>query len=242
MVENNNVKMGFRDGFPIAIGYASISFAVGFFASSAGLSWLEAFAISVFNFTSAGQIAAIPIIASCGSLLELALTQIVINSRYARMSVSLSQRLGPSVRLRDRLAIAFFNSDELFAIACAKNSLIGSKYYLSLAIVPYCGWIFGTLFGAVLGGILPAIISESLSVAIYAMFIAIIIPVAKIQRSTALCILASIVCSFAFEFLPVLRDIPDGLVIVILAVALSALFALIAPVSEKDPWEEEECV
>ena len=98
MNENNNIRMGLRDGLPIGIGYFVIAFAVGVFASSCGLSWLEAFMISVTNFTMAGEIAALPIIAAGGSLLELALTQLIINSRYAIMSISLSQRLSDKVR------------------------------------------------------------------------------------------------------------------------------------------------
>ena len=112
----------------------AISFAVGVFAASLGFSWLEALAVSMLNFTSAGEIAALPIIAAGGSLVELALTQLVINSRYALMSISLSQRLGDSIRLRDRFLLAFFNGDEIFALVCAKESLVGKKYFYALAL------------------------------------------------------------------------------------------------------------
>ncbi len=121
MLENNSLRMGLRDGLPIGLGYFVISFAIGVFASSLGISWLEALLISMLNFTSAGQIAAIPIIAAGGSLFELVLTQVVINSRYALMSITLSQRLSDSVRLRDRFLIAFVNGDEVFAISCGKE-------------------------------------------------------------------------------------------------------------------------
>lgn len=231
--------MGFRDGFAIGIGYLLISFTVGFFSVASGLNWLEALLISALNLTSAGQIAAIPIIAAGGSLLELALTQIVINSRYALMSISLSQRLGESVSFRDRFIIAFFNTDEIFAVACAKDSMLGKKYLLSLATIPYIGWSLGTLFGALLGGILPSLLTGAFSVAIYAMFVAIIIPGAKVHLATAICILSSIAVSFAFEFIPMLNAVPRGIFIVVATVLLSAFFALVAPISEKDPWEEE---
>lgn len=242
MVENNNLRMGFRDGLPIGIGYFAISFTVGFFSVVSGLNWLEALLISVLNLTSAGQIAAIPIIAAGGSLVELALTQLVINSRYALMSISLSQRLGESVRFRDRFIIAFFNTDEIFAVACAKESILGKKYLLSLASLPYIGWSLGTLFGALLGGVLPSLLTGALSVAIYAMFIAIIIPEAKAHLATAMCILSSIAVSFAFEFISVFKNFPRGIFIVVATIVLSALFAFISPISETDPWEEEESV
>ena len=238
MLENNNQKMGLRDGLPIGIGYFAISFAVGFFASSCGLPWFEAFMLSVTNFTMAGEIAAIPIIAAGGSLIELALTQLIINSRYAIMSISLSQRLSDKVRMRDRFLIAFFNSDEIFALVCAKESLIGTRYIYALAILPYLGWIFGTLIGAVLGALLPTFLANALSVGLYAMLISIIMQASKESRKNAICVATSIAVSCAFAFLPVLKEIDTGIAVVIITVALSSIFALVAPIPERDPWKE----
>lgn len=232
--------MGLRDGLPIGIGYFAISFAVGVFAASLNLRWFEALAISMMNFTSAGEIAAIPVIAAGGSLVELALTQMVVNSRYALMSISLSQRLGKSVRLRDRFLIAFFNGDEIFALVCAKESLVGKKYFFSLAILPYLGWSFGTLCGAVVGDLLPDFLSEALAVALYAMLITIITQASKTSKSTLVCIIVAITVFCISEFLPFLQLIPRGITVVILSVIISAIFALVAPVSEHDPWEEAE--
>ncbi len=240
MQENNNSRMGLRDGTPIAVGYVVISFAVGFFASTAGLKWIEAFLISALNLTSAGQIAAIPIIAAGGSLIELALTQLVINSRYFLMSISLSQRFGESVSLRDRFIIAFFNTDEIFAVACAKEAMLGRKYLYSMVVFPYIGWSFGTLAGAILGGVLPSLLTAAMSVAIYAMFIAIVVPQAKAHLATVICVLLSIAFSITFDVVPKLKTVPKGMVIVIITVVLSAFFALVAPISEHDPWEEED--
>ena len=239
MYENNNVRMGIRDGFPIGLGYLFISFAVGVFASSLDLSWFEALMISMLNFTSAGEIAAIPVIASGGSLFGMALTQLVINSRYALMSISLSQRLGKSVRLRDRFLLAAFIGDEVFAISCAKESLIGKKYFLSLAILPYIGWSLGTLLGSIVGSVIPTFLASALSISLYAMLITIITQASKASRSTMLCVVSAISLSCLVEFLPMFDDLPSSLMVVILSVVLSAIFALIAPVSEKDPWQEE---
>lgn len=231
--------MGFRDGLPIGIGYTVISFAMGLFASSLGLNWFEALTISMLNLTSAGQVTAMPIIAAGGSLFEIGLTQLVINSRYALMSISLSQRLGRSVRMRDRFLIGFFNTDEIFALACGKESLLGKRYLFALFLYPYIGWSLGTLLGSLLGGILPAIVTSAFSVSLYAMFIAIITPAAKVSRSTTLCIFAAIALSVTFELTPVLTELPKGMVVVIITVVLSTLFALVAPISEHDPWEKE---
>lgn len=240
MNENNNYRMGLRDGLPIGIGYFAISFAFGLFSVSLGLSWSLSLAISMLNLTSAGQIAAVPIIASMGSLIELGLTQLVINARYALMSVSLSQRLSPTVRLLDRFLIAFVNTDEIFAVACGKEAMLGKKYIFSLALYPYIGWSLGTLFGALLGGVMPGLLATAFSVALYAMFIAILMPAAKTSLPTALCILSAIAISCIFRFVPVLSKVQSGMVIVIIAVSISAIFALLAPIDNKDPWEESE--
>lgn len=239
MTENNNVRMGLRDGIPIGVGYFAMSFAFGLFSVSMGLTAIEAVMISMFNLTSAGQIAAVPIIASGGSMITLALTQIVINARYALMSISLSQRLGKNVRLYDRFLIAFFNTDEIFAVSCAKESLLGKKYLYSIAILPYLGWTLGTLLGAIAGNVLPEILVNALSVSLYAMFVAILMPSAKASKSTALCIFFAIAVSSAFYFIPYLKHVPMGVVIIISAVVISAVFAIVAPVEDPDPWGEE---
>ncbi len=239
MKENNNFKWGLRDGLPICFGYLSVSFAFGIFATSSGLSLLESVMISIFNLTSAGQLAAVPIIASSGGFLELALTQLVINLRYALMSVSLSQRLGNSVRLRDRFLIAFANTDEVFAVASAQPTSVGRRYLFGLILTPPIGWTLGTLLGAAAGNILPPVVLSALGIAIYAMFIAIVIPVARVDKKTALCALLSVMLSCAFYFIPTLKAIPSGFVIIICAVVASAFFAVIAPVEMPEQGDEE---
>lgn len=234
--------MGLRDGVPIGIGYFAMSFAFGLYATSLGISSLEAMFISMFNLTSAGQIAAVPIIASGGSLISLALTQLVINARYALMSISLSQRLGSNVRLCDRFAIAFFNTDEIFAVSCAKESLLGKRYLYAIALIPYLSWTLGTLCGAIAGNVLPKVLVNALSVLLYAMFIAILMPSAKASGSVALAIGVAIALSSIFYFIPQLKSIPLGIVIISIALLVSAVFALVAPIEDPDPWEEAEYV
>lgn len=234
MRENNNFREGLRNGIPICLGYFSVSFAFGIFAVSNGLSILETLLISMTNVTSAGQLAAVPIITGGGTLIELAVSMFVINLRYALMSVSLSQKLGKSVRMADRFLIAFVNTDEVFAVASAKSGLVGRYYLFGLILTPYLGWSAGTLLGAVAGNILPAIVVSALGVAIYGMFLAIIIPPAKKSRATALCILLAVALSCAFFYIPALQAVPSGFVVILCAVAASALFAAVAPVAEQE--------
>ena len=236
MEENRNVKMGFRDGLPIGLGYLSVSFAFGILGVSEGLSVLECFMISLFNLTSAGQLAAVPIIATGGSFIELALTQLVINLRYSLMSVSLSQKLGGSVRLRDRFLISFGNTDEIFAVASSKGTPVGREYLFSLMVYPILGWTLGTTLGALAGNILPQIFVNALGIAIYAMFIAIIIPAARTEGRVALCILTSAALSLIFYYLPPFNKIPSGFAIIICATLASLIFAIAAPI---EPEGEE---
>ena len=216
----------------IGLGYLSVSFAFGIIAVGSGLSILEAVMISAFNVTSAGQLAAVPILASLGSALELVLTQIVINMRYALMSVSLSQKLGDDVRFKERLLVGFLNTDEVFGVAVGKGSMLGKNYLFGLILPPFVGWTLGTLFGAVLGDILPELLVNALGIALYAMFIAIVIPEGRTNAKTALCILVSAALSVAFYYLPYLSEIPSGFTVITIAVAVSVAFALLCPIEE----------
>ncbi len=237
--ENNNFKTGVRDGLPICFGYLSVSFAFGIFATGAGLSVWEVILISMMNVTSAGQLAAVPIIVGMGSFVELAMTQLVINLRYSLMSVSLSQRLGESVRLRDRFLISFVNTDEVFAVSMGKGQPLGRKYLFGLILTPYIGWSLGTLLGAAAGNILPEIVISALGIAIYAMFIAIVTPEIKKSIKTALLVIVAVILSCLFKYTPVLNKIPSGFVIIICAVAVSALFAALAPIKDEEVDENE---
>ena len=236
--ENVSFRMGIRDGVPIALGYLAVSFAFGLMAVKEGLSVLEAVFISMFNVTSAGQIAALPIISVGGSLIELALTQVVINMRYALMSVSLSQRFGKSVTLGDRFAFGFMNTDEIFAVACGKETPLGRKYMYGLIVSPFFGWVLGTLLGAVAGEVLPALLVSALSASMYAMFIAILVPAAKARLGTLFAILAAIGVSALLEFVPIFSVIPSGFRVIICAVSVSLLFAFISPVESE---VDEKC-
>ena len=235
--ENNRFRHGLRDGFPIGLGYIPVSFAFGIFATGAGLSVPETVLISLFNMTSAGQMAAVPLLVGGGSLFELFLSQLFINMRYALMSVSLSQVFGSSVRPTDRLWIAFGNTDEIFAVSMGKESLLGRRYYAGLLLSPLIGWTLGTLLGAMAGNVLPARLSAALSVAIYAMFLAILVPPAKKSRPVLFCILLALVLSCVFSFVPYLSDIPEGFRIILCGVLAAGVLTFLAPLPKEDAHE-----
>ncbi len=239
MKRKSDFIKGILDGLPICLGYLSVSFAFGIFATESGLTILETLFISMTNVTSAGQLAAVPIITAGGSLAELALCQGIINLRYALMSTSLSQKLDKSIRLLDRFVIAFVNTDEVFAVSSGKKTAVGRSYMYGLILTPYLGWSVGTFIGALAGNILPAGVVSALGIAIYGMFVAIVVPEMKENKKTAFAVLLAMVLSCAFEFLPFLQRVPDGFVVILCAVAASLLFAFLFPVEVKEERENE---
>jgi 4-azaleucine resistance transporter AzlC len=222
---------GLLAGVPICLGYLSVSFAFGIFAAEQGLSLGEALLISMTCVTSAGQLAAVPIMAAGGSLVALALSQLVINMRYALMSISLTQKFGPDVRFLDRFWIAFCNTDEIFAVATGEKGEVSRFFMLGLILTPWLGWTGGTLLGALAGNILPAVVTSALGVAIYGMFIAIVMPEMKKERSVAGCVAIAVALSCLIYYVPGLKAL-SGFSVIICAVIASAVMAWLAPVKE----------
>lgn len=166
-------------------------------------------------------------------MLEMALTQLVINIRYALMSVSLSQKLDRSVKTFQRMLIAYGNTDEIFAVASSKPGSVGSRYMYGLIFLPVIGWVGGTLAGAVASTLLPAAVISALGVALYGMFIAIVVPVAKESRSVLIVTGMALILSAAFYYLHVLREISSGFTIIICTVAAAGIGAVLFPVKEE---------
>lgn len=236
----NDFKKGLRDGIPICLGYISVSFTFGMMAVSDGLPAWAAVLISASNVTSAGQFAALDIIVALGTFFELALTQFVINLRYALMSLSWSQKLDPSVKLWQRLIIAFVDTDEIFALSSSLPGTLGFKYMLGLGLTPVAGWVGGTALGALASSLLPASISSALGVAIYGMFLAIIIPPARKKLSVRTVVIIAVILSCILHYTPGLNHISSGFAIIICAVAASAFGAVKFPVKGDPNLEEED--
>ena len=224
---------GIRDGIPIGLGYLSVSFTFGMMAVSCGIPVWAAVAISMTNLTSAGQFAGISMIAASASFLEVALTQLVINIRYALMSLSLSQRLEKTVKTMGRMGISFGITDEIFAVASTKESKVGKRYMAGLIFVPYIGWTVGTLLGAAAGTFLPEAIRSALGIAIYGMFLAIIVPAAKKSFPVFVVILIAVAMSCVFRWAPVLNQVSSGFVIIICSVTAAIVGAVLFPKREE---------
>ena len=223
-----------KDGMPICVGYFSVSFGFGAMAVAQGLSVLHAALISATNLTSAGQFAGLTVIAAGAAILEMILTQIVINSRYALMSMALGQRLGPTVGTGKRLAAAFFNTDEVFALGMARTQPLTVSYFTGAGTIAALGWVSGTAIGALAGSVLPMSLRNALGVMLYGMFIAIVVPQAKEEKPLCVGILLALVFSCLFAWVPVLTQVSAGLAIVICTVAAAAICALLFPVKEEE--------
>lgn len=227
---------GLRDGIPIGLGYLSVSFGFGISAVSRGLSALCSVLISMTNLTSAGQVAGLAIMAAGGSLLEMFVNQLIINMRYALMGISLTQKLDDTFNTVNRMLVSFFITDEIFAVASSKDS-ISAGYMYGLGVMPYIGWASGTLLGAVAGELLPASVSAALGLAIYGMFVAIVVPAASKSRGILLCSLIAAGISCCLKYIPLFSFVTQGFSIIICAVLAASTAALLFPVKE----DKDDC-
>ena len=229
-----SVKKGLRDGIPISLGYFAVSFAFGILAVDSGCTVLEAVLISFTNLTSAGQFAGLTVIAQAGTLLEMAITQLVINSRYMLMSIAMSQKVDADFHGIWRWLLGYGITDEIFAAAIQTDGTIKRSYFGSLIILPVIGWTAGTFLGAFLGNILPVMLTNALGVALYGMFIAVVVPKAREDFHVLFAVLIAVAISMALKYIPVFSFISGGFGIIICAVAASAVGALVFPVKEDE--------
>ena len=230
----NAYRTGVHRGLPVGVGYFSVSFGFGAMAAAQGLRALDATLISMTNLTSAGQFAGLTLILAAATLWELILTQLVINSRYALMSLALSQRMGQRIGVLPRLFIAFFNTDEIFALAMAEKGPLTVPFMLGLGTTPILGWTAGTLCGALAGSVLPASIRVALGVMLYGMFIAIVVPPARQEKPVLITVILALILSCLFTWVPGLKEVSAGISIVICTVAAAAICAWLHPIEEEE--------
>ena len=225
-------RQGIRHGIPIGLGYLSVSFAFGMKAVWDGLTVLQAVLISMTNLTSAGQLAALPLMVGGASLAEMALTQLTINLRYALMSLSLGRKLDGSMGTPQRMIFSFANTDEIFAVSSSQPGKVGKHYLYGLMAAPWIGWSLGTFLGAAAGALLPDFVRTALGIAIYGMFLAIILPPARKRRPVRFVVLAAVALSLCFHYIPELNTVSSGFAIIICSVLAAAAGAWRFPAEE----------
>ena len=234
-------KRGLIAGIPIALGYLSVSFTFGIIAISYGMTWWEATLISMTCVTSAGQFSGIQTMRFPGLWLDMFISQLTINIRYSFMSIALSQKLNKNFKGIWRWIMGFMITDEIFAVAVSNESVTRS-FFAGLATLPYIGWALGTLLGSLLGNILPESIMSALGLALYGMFVAIVVPEMKKVRPVIFVVIIAAALSTAFTYAPVLKNVSSGLSISICAIVSAAVIALIFPHDDTNTEEGSETV
>lgn len=225
---------GFSKGIPIALGYIPVAFTFGLIAVGGGLSpWMAIF-ISLSNVTSAGQFAGTNLIIEGSGYLEIALTTFVINIRYMLMSLSLSQKIDSKINLVQRLIFGFGITDETFSVASMEKGKLSYSYMVGLITGPILGWTLGTVLGAFICSALPISISKAMGIALYAMFIAIIIPPSKKSKSVFIVILTSIGITMILKYIPFFNFVSNGFRVIIATILGSGIGAAIWPIEDKN--------
>ncbi len=223
---------GMSAGIPIGLGYLSVSFGFGIMAAGAGLSVFEAFMISLTNLTSAGQAQGVSIIAAGGTLIEMALVQLVINIRYALMAISLSQKLDDSFTFPRRMLAAYGITDEIFAVCSTVKGTLKPQYMYGVTLVSMLGWVSGTFLGASAGEILPASVTAALGLVLYGMFLALIVPPARKEKSILLVVVIAAALSCVCRYL--VPSLSGGFAVIMCALVASAAGALLFPKKEDE--------
>ena len=240
-MKNNIFLKGMKDGLPVALGYLAVSFTLGIAAVKSGLTPFQAFATSALNNTSAGEFAAFSLIGAGVSYMEIALTTLILNMRYILMSCALSQKIDKNTPIVHRFLMAYDVTDEIFGLSIMSEGRLDPKYTYGLITMSAPSWAIGTYLGAVMGSVMPAGVLSAMNLALYGMFIAVIVPPAKKDKTIAVVIAVSMLSSLMFSILPGLREISSGIVVIILTVVISLAAAILFPVCG-DKKEKKEVV
>ncbi len=238
MNNHNEYRDGFRKGIPIGLGYLPVSFTFGVMAVAGGIPVSLAIFTSISNLTSAGQFAGAKLIFVGAGYFEIALTTFVINIRYMLMSLALSQKLDEDVGVLKRLIIGYAVTDEVFAIASMETKKLNASYMYGLITAPVIGWTLGTTLGALISGLLVDSVANAMGIALYAMFIAIIIPPAKKSKPIVFTILFAVALMLALNTIPVFSGISEGFRVIIATLLAAGTAALLFPVREEMEQEE----
>lgn len=229
------LRRGARDGVPIGLGYFAVAFALGIQAKVVGLSPFQGFVMSIFGHASAGEYAALKVIGARSALMVMAVMTLIANARYLLMSAAMSQRMDPNGSFAHRLGMSFLITDELFAITIARPGYLSPAYMYGAALVACPSWATGTALGCIAGDVMPARAVSALSVALFGMFLAIIIPPAKKSRVIAGLVAVCFAASYALSVIPLVSTLSEGTRVIILTVVIASGAALLFPHPQEIP-------
>ena len=225
---------GLRDGVPIGLGYFAVAFSLGIVARNAGLTPLQGFIASFFNLASAGEYALFTSMQAAASFLEIAIITLVVNARYLLMSCALAQRFDPATPMIHRFLVGFGITDELFGISIARPGNLNPVYSYGAFFVAIPLWSLGTSLGIIAGNFLPTRVVSALSVALYGMFLAIIIPPARKNLVIAIAVAVSFLCSYLCGIIPYVKELSSGTRTIILTVVIASIVAIVKPVEDPE--------
>ena len=234
IIRNTAFRAGVKDGIPIALGYFAVAFSLGIAAKNAGLNAFEGAFASLLCNASAGEYAGFTVIREQGALIGIALITLVVNARYFLMSCALSQKLAPGTRWVHRILLSFYLTDEFFGIAVARPGYLDPTYVYGAVVVASPSWALGTALGVLAGTLLPARLVSAFSVALYGMFLAIIIPPGRKNKVIAGLVAISMAASLAMSVLPVVSHISSGMRTIILTVVIAGIAAVAFPIKEEE--------
>lgn len=229
---------GMKDGIPIGLGYFAVAFSLGIIAKAAGITAIEGFFSSLFTRASAGEYGGYSVILAHGTYIEMVIISIVTNLRYLLMNTALSQKFDPKTKLLTRILTGFCVTDEIFGISIAYEGYLNPLYPFGATLIAGPMWAAGTCCGIIAGSILPANVVSALSVALYGMFIAIIVPPAKKDKVVLISIIASFILSSICTYAPIISNLSSGSRTIILTIAISAIAAYLKPIKEEDTLGE----
>jgi 4-azaleucine resistance transporter AzlC len=225
-------QAGQTDGISIALGYFAVSFALGIAMANAGINALQGFVMSFLNLASAGEYAATQVISSNGSYFQMALITLIANARYLLMSCALSQKFSTDTPMIHRFLTGYGITDEHFGIAVSHSRYLDPYYMYGAMSLSVPGWALGTALGIIMGNVLPARIVSALSVALYGMFLAIIIPPARKRTSILIIVATGFLSSWACGILPWLSSLSSGTRTILLTVIIAGAAAWLKPIGE----------
>ena len=240
---------GARDAIPVFLGYFAVAFSLGIAAGNVGFNAFQGFLLSVTSVSSSGEYAGILLYSEGARYIELALMILIANARYLLMSCAISQKFAPGASLIQRLIIGFGLTDEMFGLAIMTPGYLRPSYMYAAIATSVSGWALGTILGVIVGNILPPVFVEAMNVAIFAMFLAIVIPPGKKNPHVLAAVIASFVIGLAASYAPLFSTMASGTRVMILTIIIASAAAIIAPVREtvgtvvtevEEEYEEEE--
>lgn len=218
----NIYRKSFMDGLTIGLGYLPVAVAFGITAKPL-LSAFETFLMSFMVFGGASQFLALQMLSASSSAAAIIIAVFVLNSRHFVMSFKINYDLKRESLLK-KLLISSYVTDESFAVsATVEEERKDFVNYFIIFITAYIFWVAFSVVGYMAGEIMSEEWVAASGIALYALFIALLVPAIRTHHKYLIVAVLGMVLHFIFT---AMHFIPSGIAI-ILAMVLAALFGLV---------------